>query len=62
MSKIQCTSCDDIIESTSVHDYLICKCTEIFLDGGNEYLRYGWTKEPPIIIETPKQAIEKELG
>lgn len=53
MSKIQCTSCDDIIESTSVHDYVTCKCKDTTLDGGNEYLRYGWKKELPIIIETP---------
>lgn len=59
MSKIQCTTCDDIIESTHRHHFVNCKCKETFIDGGNEYLRYGWVNEPPIIIETPEEARRK---
>ena len=46
MSKIlrnraKCALCDDVIESMSRHDFVKCKCGEIFVDGGHEYLRAG---------------------
>lgn len=41
MSKAQCAICKDIIESTYRHNFVSCKCGEIFLDGGDEYIRYG---------------------
>lgn len=41
MSKAQCKLCNDIIESKHQHDFVECKCGEIFLDGGDEYLRFG---------------------
>lgn len=41
MSRAQCVLCEDIIESTHRHHFVTCKCGEIFLDGGDEYLRYG---------------------
>jgi len=39
--KLQCNKCKDIIESKSVHDFVRCKCGTIFVDGGDEYCRYG---------------------
>lgn len=36
-----CLECFDIINSTHVHCFVICKCKKIFIDGGLEYLRYG---------------------
>lgn len=41
-SRLRCKKCDDIIESKHVHDFRYCKCGAIFIDGGLEYLRYGW--------------------
>lgn len=40
-NKAQCALCGDVIESTSRHDFKSCKCGEIFVDGGLEYLRRG---------------------
>lgn len=38
----QCKLCGDIIESKHRHDYVTCKCGEIFIDGGKEeYSRFG---------------------
>jgi hypothetical protein len=37
----RCRKCGDVIESTSVHDFVSCKCGSIFVDGGHEYLRRG---------------------
>lgn len=40
-NKAQCRQCNDIITSTHVHDFKECKCGEISVDGGKEYLRRG---------------------
>lgn len=41
MNKCQCRLCGDIIESKERHDYVRCKCGEIFTDGGDDYLHRG---------------------
>jgi hypothetical protein len=38
-NRAKCRLCNDIIESTHVHDYKTCSCGEISVDGGNEYHR-----------------------
>ena len=38
-NKIKCKKCGDIIESTSVHDFKLCSCGTVAVDGGHEYLR-----------------------
>lgn len=35
----QCALCGDVIESLSGHHYVSCKCGEISVDGGTNYLR-----------------------
>ena len=42
VNKAQCGECGDIIESTSVHDFVECKCHQMFVDGGREYQRFGF--------------------
>ena len=46
-SRARCLSCLDVIESVHRHDYVSCKCGKIILDGGHEYIRYGWTSGDP---------------
>lgn len=41
MSKARCKLCGDVIESKHRYDIVMCKCGEIFLDGGDEYIRKG---------------------
>ena len=41
VNRAQCKLCDDVIESTSGHDFKYCNCGEIFVDGGLSYLRRG---------------------
>ncbi len=43
MSKIRCLECDIVIESVYRHDFRVCPCKNAFIDGGHDYLRYGWT-------------------
>jgi hypothetical protein len=40
-NSARCRLCKDEIVSTHVHDFKYCKCGEIFVDGGKEYLRRG---------------------
>ena len=39
VNKIRCKKCGDIIESTHRHDFKICKCGAVAVDGGQDYLR-----------------------
>lgn len=38
-NKIRCKSCNDVIESKTVHDFKRCKCGNVCVDGGKDYLR-----------------------
>ena len=40
-NKAKCRKCGTIIESKHRHDFVLCKCEAIFVDGGKEYLRRG---------------------
>ena len=42
-NKLRCKKCNDIIESKNNHDMVYCQCGAIYVDGGNEYQRYGWS-------------------
>lgn len=44
MSKIlrnmaKCLDCEDVIESKSVHDFRTCKCGNLSVDGGLDYIK-----------------------
>ena len=41
-SRARCTKCGAIVESKHAHDFVSCPCGSIFLDGGPDYVRYGW--------------------
>ena len=41
MNKCKCKLCGDVIESKDRHDFVRCKCGEIFTDGGDEYIHRG---------------------
>lgn len=38
-NKAQCKLCGDVIESKHGHDYARCKCGEISVDGGKNYIK-----------------------
>ena len=38
-NKIKCKKCGDIMESTYRHDFKVCKCGALAVDGGHDYLR-----------------------
>lgn len=38
-NSVRCHLCGEIIESRYRHDFVYCKCGNIAVDGGKEYLR-----------------------
>lgn len=40
-NSAQCAKCGDILESKHRHDFVVCSCQSIFIDGGLDYVRYG---------------------
>ena len=40
-NSCRCRLCGDEIVSKDRHDFVRCKCGEIFTDGGTDYLRRG---------------------
>lgn len=44
---LQCQDCGDIIYSRARHDFRNCTCGKIFVDGGFDYCRRGFTDKPP---------------
>ncbi len=59
VNAIQCPKCKDVVFSRARHDYHHCTCGGISIDGGFDYLRYGWNPEfkpddiKHIILELP---------
>jgi hypothetical protein len=41
-NAVKCLKCDEVIESKTRHDLVSCKCGNVFVDGGKEYLRRGF--------------------
>ena len=50
-NMIRCNTCGDTIESTSRHGFKYCKCGRVFVDGGHDYLRRGYTVSPEDFTE-----------
>lgn len=42
MAFLKCLECGEILQSKYTHDFVRCSCpNQTFLDGGDEYGRYG---------------------
>ena len=59
-NAIQCKHCGDIIESTWVHDFKFCSCGKVFVDGGLDYARRGYTDSIDDFIEMAEWEDHKE--
>lgn len=40
-----CLICDTNLYSEFRHDFKYCPCGHVFVDGGTDYLRYGYTPD-----------------
>ena len=48
VNTVQCPKCKDIIFSRCSHDFHYCSCHSVSIDGGFDYLHFGW--EPDINV------------
>lgn len=44
-NEAKCLICGDQIYSAFRHDYKICTCGNVIVDGGQNYIRHGWVDE-----------------
>ena len=54
-NKIQCKHCKDIIQSKTTHDFNMCSCGKVGVDGGTDYFRRVGNPEDMIdlsVVET----------
>lgn len=73
-NRAKCKLCEDIIESLNDQDYQLCRCGEIFVDGGKQLLcgANDWSnfiriddagnEIVPTIEETEEVSIETEIS
>lgn len=57
-NRCQCRVCGDVIESCHRHDFVRCRCGEIFTDGGVDYIRRGASDPTNIIDMSEKYEME----
>ena len=41
VNRAQCSLCGDIIQSNSVHEWVVCDCGACSVDGGTDYLHWS---------------------
>ena len=41
VNRAKCLKCNDVVESNSRHEFVMCSCESMFVDGGTDYMRRG---------------------
>ena len=54
-NAIQCTVCDDVIESKHRHDFKWCGCGSCAVDGGKDYMRRLGNQSNWIELSVPEE-------
>lgn len=42
INRARCLKCGDTVNSCHRHDFQGCRCGNVFVDGGRDYLRHGY--------------------
>ncbi len=50
MNRIKCAKCGDLLHSKHRHDFQGCTCGAVYVDGGNDYCRYGGEASDVIVV------------
>lgn len=50
-NSAQCLLCGEILVSESKHDFKTCKCGNLSVDGGNDYIRRCWGSDINTVLE-----------
>ncbi len=61
VQTITCPKCGDEIYSRAGHDFKYCSCKLVFIDGGLDYTRIGYTEKEPVSKTRNVKATKKEL-
>lgn len=56
--KIKHLKCGDVIQSMHRHDFKWCKCGELAVDGGADYLKMCGDFENVVVIEDDEETKE----
>ena len=59
-NAIRCNKCGQVIESKHRHDFVMCKCGSVGVDGGHDYLRRIGDKENWTELSECTQKEDKE--
>ena len=58
LALLKCKKCGDIIYSKSRHDFVLCQCESVAVDGGNDYFKISGNENDYEILSID-QLIEK---
>lgn len=61
VTGIECPKCKEFIWSRHRHDFRHCKCGYCYVDGGREYLRFGFGGEDFPEPHTPPEPEVREV-
>jgi Zn-finger nucleic acid-binding protein len=61
VKAIACPTCRTIIYSRARHDFHYCRCGEVAVDGGFDYMKICFKKKLPITSEFEVAATKQEL-
>lgn len=56
-----CPTCEDLVYSRAHHDYRLCSCGEIAIDGGFDYTRIAYKNVRPERVIKSVNASKQEL-
>jgi hypothetical protein len=65
VTLVICTACNTGIFSVSVHDFHYCPCGSTFVDGGFDYIRFGYppgTRRPRTVTLKVPQSMKELLN
>lgn len=60
-NAIQCTNCRDIIESKYTHDFKVCRCGTVAVDGGLSYTKRIFKNSPDDFLDLSEWAEVEEI-
>lgn len=49
LNAVKCLRCNTVAVSTHRHHAQDCECGHVFVDGGPDYKRRGWSGEPSFV-------------
>ena len=61
VNTIICSKCRDEIYSRAIHDFRNCSCKTVFIDGGFDYTRIGYSEKEPKSRTRYIKATRKEM-